>query len=360
MRSFALLAPRFGDVLHAVATLCTSSNSVRAVSDWSAAMLAAALSCTLLPPLQAMALVPTTDAAPSMPQSEQVTVVAEPPTPRRAEPPGAKASTGKAHSGTTAKPSSARSATPERQSVQAPRQDEALNERLVWDKAPLQIALGIGPAFERSITFPAQMHIGVPPEVASLLRVQTVGRTTYVTALGPFARTRVVAEDRASGSVVLLDLTASADTTSTQPVTIVTAAGSPPQGHDTNSSAENAPVDIVTLTRFAAQQMYAPRRLAPAHPAIRRVAVDTRANEDLYAGGGVRATPSAQWRGDGHYVTAVVLRNLREQPMELDPRQVRGQWRAITFQHGRLHRFGSETDTTVVYLVCERPFDACR
>lgn len=233
-------------------------------------------------------------------------------------------------------------------------------ERMVWDKTPLQIALGIGPDQERSITFPAQMYIGLPPEVAPLLRVQTVGSTSYITALAPFARTRVVAEDRASGSVMLLDLTASRSNTVKQPIQIVvptTAAADPAASND---NSEPAPVDMVTLTRFAAQQMYAPRRLTGPHPAIRRVMVEQAPLDDLYAGGSVRGAPAAQWRGDEFYVTAVVLQNLQAQPLELNPLDVRGRWHAITFQHGRLLGKGSEADTTVVYLVCDRPFDACR
>jgi integrating conjugative element protein (TIGR03749 family) len=116
----------------------------------------------------------------------------------------------------------------------------------------------------------------------------------------------------------------------------------------------------VTLTRFAAQQMYAPRRLAAPHPAIRRVIVDQSPMDNLYSGGGLRGIPAAQWRGDEFYVTAVVLQNLRAQPVELSPLDIRGRWRAVTFQHGRLLGRGDEADTTVVYLVCERPFDACR
>ncbi len=236
-------------------------------------------------------------------------------------------------------------------------QPTAATERLVWDKTPLQVALGVGPDQERSITFPAPMHVGVPPDVAPLLRVQTVGRTSYVAALAPFARTRVVAEDRTTGSVILLDLTAARGHAGTQPVEIV----APPAANaETAAPDEAAPVDMVTLTRFAAQQMYAPRRLTGPHRAIRRVMVDRAPLEDLYAGGGLRGTPAAQWRGDEFYVTAVVLQNLRSQPVELTPLDVRGRWRAITFQHGRLLGKGSEADTTVVYLVCDRPFDACR
>jgi integrating conjugative element protein (TIGR03749 family) len=235
----------------------------------------------------------------------------------------------------------------------------AATERLVWDKAPLMITLGVGPDRERAITFPAPMHIGVPPEVAPLLRVQTVGRTSYVTALAAFPRTRIVAEDRSSGSVILLDLVAAPGHEASHPVEVVAPANAQAKASPGEED-EAPPLDMVTLTRFAAQQMYAPRRLATAHPAIRRLTVDRAPLDGLYAGGGVRGTPAAQWRGDDLYITAVVLQNLQPRPVELDPLAVRGRWRAITFQHGRLHASGSEADSTVVYLVCERPFESCR
>lgn len=241
--------------------------------------------------------------------------------------------------------------------VKSTRPSSASGERLVWDKAPLQISLGIGPDHERPVTFPAPMHIGIPQDIAHLLRVQTVGRTSYFTALAAFTRTRVVAEDRATGAVILLDLTASKDSGNTLPVTIVVPSAPVDNTAETDTQ---PPIDMVTLTRFAAQQLYAPRRLATPHPAIRRVLVDPRPIEDLYAGAGIRATPAAQWRSEDFHLTAVVLQNLRPEAIELDPQQVRGRWRAITFHHGRLHAHGSEADTTVVYLVCERSFETCR
>jgi integrating conjugative element protein (TIGR03749 family) len=204
------------------------------------------------------------------------------------------------------------------------------------------------------------MHIGVQQEVAPLLRLQTVGPTTYVTALAPFARSRVIAEDRSTGAVILLDLSAAAENTSTQPITVVAAPNGDAAITAQPLDAEQVPVDMVTLTRFAAQQMYAPRRLAVTHLGIRRVMLDAAPLRELYAGAGLKATPAGQWRGGEFYVTAVVLQNLQSQAIELNPADVRGHWRAITFQHGRLLARGSESDTTVAYLVCERPFNSCR
>ena len=340
--------PEFADTaLRVAARLRPSASVIRALVSLATAALAALLCGLGVQPIEVMAqALPTNTAAPE--PAAQPDPAHRPP----ATPPARKTSSARAAHASSAP-------TMKRPADEESARDPASIERLVWDRAPLQLALGIGAERERSITFPAQMHIGVPQEVAPLLRVQTVGRTSYLTALAPFPRTRIVAEDRGTGAVILLDLTASKATTATNPVQVVVP--TPGDLDSADSSDESAPpVDMVTLTRFAAHQMYAPRRLTRPHPAIRRIMVDTHPLDDLYTGGGVRSTPAGQWRGDAFYVTAVVLQNLQPQPLELSPLDLRGRWRAITFQHGRLLPHGSEADTTVVYLVCDRPFEACR
>lgn len=339
--------PDFADAaLRIAGTLRPSANLIRALMSLATAALAALLCGLSVQPIDSMAQPVPTDTAAFAPAAEPDPAQRPPP-----NPPARKASSARAANASS-------STSLKRPAQEESARDPASIERLVWDRAPLQVALGIGPDRERSITFPAQMHIGVPQEVAPLLRLQTVGRTSYVTALAPFPRTRIVAEDRGTGAVILLDLTASKATMATNPVQVVVPAPGNPDS--AGSGDEGAPpVDMVTLTRFAAHQMYAPRRLIRPHPAIRRVMVDTHSLDDLYAGGSVRSTPAGQWRGDEFYVTAVVLQNLQPQPLELNPLDLRGRWRAITFQHGRLLPHGSEADTTVVYLVCDRPFEAC-
>lgn len=352
MRVFTVPLPPFSAALRAAARLRPSNAFERALVTLATAVLAAAICGIAVYPGHSMAQPITMDAAgPAASAAQPVESVQGTPQsqPRAAKP-------------VPPRTPEASGRNTKRTAEELPKRPEptAATERMVWDKTPLQIALGIGPDQERCITFPAQMHIGVPPDVAPLLRVQTVGSTSYVTALAPFARTRIVAEDRATGSVILLDLSASRSNSVTQPIQIVVPATATADPAASNDGSGPAPVDMVTLTRFAAQQMYAPRRLAGPHPAIRRVMVEHTPLDHLYAGGGVRGTPAAQWRGDEFYVTAVVLQNLQAQPLELNPLDVRGRWHAITFQHGRLLGKGSEADTTVVYLVCDRPFDACR
>jgi hypothetical protein len=75
-------------------------------------------------------------------------------------------------------------------------------------------------------------------------------------------------------------------------------------------------------------------------------------------GAQVQAEPVAAWHAQGPHgplwVAAVRLRNTRPEPVVLDPRDLRGQWRAASFQHARLGRAGDPTDTTTLYLVADR------
>ena len=74
------------------------------------------------------------------------------------------------------------------------------------------------------------------------------------------------------------------------------------------SSSGAADFGYVELTRFAAQQIYAPKRLAEQTPGISKVPLPATGQPTgaFYRGGDVTTTPVASWRGQsGLYVTAV-------------------------------------------------------
>jgi integrating conjugative element protein (TIGR03749 family) len=124
--------------------------------------------------------------------------------------------------------------------------------------------------------------------------------------------------------------------------------------------AESAPTDMVQLTRYAARQLYAPKRLATPFSGVQQVEVTAEPIANLIRGVNVVSTPVGQWRSGQLYVTAVLIKNRSHNPLEIPLEQVRGQWIAATAQHGRIGPAGSETDTTAIYLVCQRRFEACR
>ncbi len=229
-------------------------------------------------------------------------------------------------------------------------------ERIEWKKAPIRLELKVGQ--EQRIEFPASVKVGVPASVQGLLRTQSVNGTVYLLAHTPFGSNRLMVRELDSGRIYLFDVTAAEEGGVGHPIQIYVAGTSKPDKDSATASsdARQDPPSYIQLTRFAAQQLYAPSRLVSGRPGIVRVPV-ARDPVDLLHGGTVQATPLVAWRSNGLYVTAVKLTNRTHQAQTLDPRDLRGSWLTASFQHHRLLPKGDEADTTAVYLISARPFE---
>jgi integrating conjugative element protein (TIGR03749 family) len=228
-------------------------------------------------------------------------------------------------------------------------------ERIAWRKTPIAVQLAVGA--ERLVHFPGAVKVGVPPQLQGALRVQSIDGTLYLLASQAFAATRVIVRGMDDGQVYLLDLSAVADGGGGGPIEIYLPDEEPANGSASTKAPDPPQYGYVTLTRFAAQQMYAPARLLSELPGVVRVPIE-REPVALVRGDAVEALPLIAWRAGDLYVTAAKLTNRTQQPQTLDPRTLRGRWLAATFQHNRLHEAGSEADRTVVYLISDRPFSA--
>lgn len=229
-------------------------------------------------------------------------------------------------------------------------------ERIEWKKAPIRLELVVGQ--EQRIEFPAAVKVGVPAPVQSVLRTQSVNGVVYLLAHAAFGSNRLMVRELDSGRIYLFDVTATKEGGPGHPIQIYVAGG---QGSENDPAiggheSEQGQLDYIQLTRFAAQQLYAPARLVKDRPGIVRVPV-SRDPVDLYHGGTVEAIPLVAWRAKGLYITAVKLTNQSEQSLILDPRNLRGTWLTATLQHHRLFPKGDEADTTAVYLISARPFE---
>ena len=123
----------------------------------------------------------------------------------------------------------------------------------------------------------------------------------------------------------------------------------------------------VRLSRYAAQQLYAPERLLKGDSAIERIPVASQAIP-LIRGGVIEATPIASWQGGGLTVTAVRLQNKQTHPLILQftpsgegnsvnlNKLLRGRWLTATLQHKWLGALGQKDDTTTLYLVSAQSF----
>ncbi len=234
-------------------------------------------------------------------------------------------------------------------------------ERVEWDKIPIRLDLKVGQ--ERWVHFPGPVKVGLPAALQPLLRTQSVNGTVYFRAHAPFDATRIMLHTLDGGPLYLFDVSALETGGQSHPLQVfMKTAGENRTDPAASSVAPNVPTadySYVALTRFAAQQLYAPARLLHDLPGIVRVPV-TRDPVSLLRGGIVAATPLVAWRAGGLYVTAVKLTNRTDQAQTLDPRSLRGAWLTAAFQHNRLLAAGSEADTTAVYLISARPFAASR
>lgn len=230
----------------------------------------------------------------------------------------------------------------------------AAPERIPWQKAPIAVELPVG--LERTIAFPGPVKVGVPAGLESVLRVQSIAGTVYFLASRPFRSSRLIVRRLDDPAVYVFDVSAAPGLEDLAPLVIF---HSDEAIEDEKGTSDNdtASYGYVTLTRYAAQQLYAPARLLENLTGVVRVPVKEEP-VPLVRGGAVEAVPLIAWRSSSLHVTAVRLTNQSKRPRVLDPRTLRGAWLAATFQHNRLLPAGDEADQTVVYLISTRPFAA--
>lgn len=226
------------------------------------------------------------------------------------------------------------------------------DERIPWQDTPIAVQLSVD--VERRVRFPAAVSVGLPVSLQSLLRVQTANGTVYLRAHAPFAESRVLVRELDTGQTYLLDLRATIEPGPSGAILI-----EPGSGRTTASDASRDPgtARYVTLTRFAAQHLFAPLRLIKTLPGVARVPVQDEP-VDVLPGDAVEALPLMAWRAGDLYLTALKLQNRSDKPQVLDPRRLRGRWLAAAFQHARLLPEGHVADSTALYLISAQSFAA--
>ncbi|MBJ7223560.1 MULTISPECIES: TIGR03749 family integrating conjugative element protein [unclassified Brenneria] len=238
-------------------------------------------------------------------------------------------------------------------------------EILRWERLPLAVPLVVDQ--ERIVFIDRNVRVGVPASVGDRLRVQSAGGAIYLRASEPIEPTRLQLQDADSGALILLDIAATPARDGEPPLESVriVEGNATPQRYGQQQGAETAtdateparpprretPVPVV-LTRYAAQNLYAPLRTVEPVAGIMRVNLRRNLSLDtLLPTLPVRASALASWRLEDQWVTAVRLTNTSSGWLTLDPRALQGDVLTATFQHPSLGPRGTPEDTTVLYLV---------
>ena len=238
-------------------------------------------------------------------------------------------------------------------------------EHIVWQQTPIDVVLPVGQ--ERLVSFPGTVQFGYDKNQLSdsVLRVQNNGGTLYLLAKAAFTPQRVEVKLVDSGKNILFNLSAQKEASNVplaivlpETVTADSAVTATMDNTDITANKTEGTINYLTLTRFAAQQLYAPKRLLIQPPNIYRTPMHTAKTVALLRDGSAIAMPLASWRADDLFVTAVLLRNQTKQPLSLDPRILCGTWQAATFfPKTILTPAGTKTDTTTVFLISRQPFN---
>ena len=233
-------------------------------------------------------------------------------------------------------------------------------EILRWERLPLSLPLLVDQ--ERVVFVERNVRVGVPASIGNRLRVQSAAGAIYLLASEPIEPTRLQLQDADTGTVILLDIVAEPAQDGQPPLepvriieaasaTSTVAASAADDGSAATSPVRATPQPVI-LTRFAAQNLYAPLRTVEPVPGVVRVTLRGDLPLDtLLPSLPVQAHALGAWRLDNLWVSAVRLRNSTAHWLDLDPRALQGHFLAATFQHPTLGPRGTPEDTTVVYLV---------
>ncbi|CDL79961.1 TIGR03749 family integrating conjugative element protein [Xenorhabdus cabanillasii] len=238
-------------------------------------------------------------------------------------------------------------------------------ELVKWERIPLPVHLNVGE--ERIIFAEKNVRVGFPPELNGKLRVQSTGGTVYLKAEGAFPTTRLQLQDVQNGEIILLDVTAKFKKGTQEPIRLVYSGDVTRQrsSSDNNQSLNNtdakgkkkqrdsynAPLPVL-LTRYAAQNLYAPLRTVETVLGVQSIPLPLpKRITTLYPSAPIQVIPLAGWRANGVTVVALKLTNLTTEKIVLDPRMLQGRFLTATFQHQWLGPTSTPEDTTTLYLV---------
>ena len=226
-------------------------------------------------------------------------------------------------------------------------------EIMRWERLPLDVPLVVGQ--ERVIFVDRNVRVGLPSSLDGSLRVQNAGGAVYLQVLEQIPPSRLQLQDIETGELILLDVSAVPATkgkAALEPIKIISATTNAINQSSSDISPQAATPAPVVLTRYAAQNLYAPLRTVEALPGVRRAKLPGDLPlHTLLPNKLVDARALATWQLGQYWVTAIHLRNTSSSWIELDPRELQGNFTTATFQHANLGPRNRPTDSTVLYLV---------
>lgn len=230
-------------------------------------------------------------------------------------------------------------------------------DHAVWNGIPIKFKAPIGQ--ERILKFPKPVSVQIQSDqlTTDKVSIQNNNGYLYITAHKTFESVRIPVRLRQSGEVILVDLLATQNAPD-RPVSVVMKNHVKRQSGSHHQTKQPSFINYVTLTRYAMQHLYAPKRLIHDNNKIGRTPMYTDKAVNLFDNNDVVAKPLISWQGNHLYVTAVLLHNVKTQSVNINPRAIQGKWLTVSFYPNQsLKPHGHDNDTTTAFLVSDKPFN---
>lgn len=215
-------------------------------------------------------------------------------------------------------------------------------QHMVFAKTPLKIYLPLNG--EKIIKFPTK--VSLDSRALKFVKAELANGYLYLIPKYKFTNKRIYL--KSDKEVFLLDLTVSQNANHNM-VEIVL-----PDEEDIkiNNTKTISPIE---LARFAIQQFYGPERLQTSAN-VKRIAMKIAPKIELYPNANITVHPNCQYQTGNLYITALTMKNNRETPVELDPRIIKGQFKAaIFYPNNRLASNKEPGDDTMLFLIATKP-----
>mgnify|MGYP000141489149 CR=1 FL=1 len=243
-------------------------------------------------------------------------------------------------------------------------------EIIHYQNKPVTIHLQSG--VERTIQLGDHVQVGVTPkqEMSRLFRIQSAQGAVHIKPHSDFESERIQLRRMSDGQIVLLDLISKPAEPEEGPLEsvrlYVQGEGEDDQFNtdhvatslDDKVSAVEA-VTPITLTRYVAQKLYAPTRLHKDDARITPVNLSELRGQPIRVFTGqasvtTESVPVLAYRSGRYHIAAILIRNTRFQPVQLNYLNLNLPFSHATYQHHTLQPMGRQGDRTMLYLVSER------
>jgi integrating conjugative element protein (TIGR03749 family) len=218
---------------------------------------------------------------------------------------------------------------------------------------------------ERTIQFGDHVQVGVTKgqQMQKLFRLQSAQGAVFIKPYKEFDKQRITIKRITDGRIILIDLVSEKGTQEAQElekVKVLLETDNVVLDPQVKPSIDQhlAVITPVDLTRYAAQRLYGPTRLHNDVMGITEVSMGVKSSIKIFKGENKYRTfskPIIAYQGGGYYLSGIHIKNVSSESLKLDYLDLNLPFTHATFQHHTLSPNGTPGDSTVLYLLAEKP-----